>query len=81
VRNVRVERMTVEKSAYALFLRAIDGAPIRGLSVKDSTFRNVAKGNRIEGTVDLEFRNVTLLPSPAPKKDLPGPAATPAAQK
>ncbi|HYN42450.1 MAG TPA: glycoside hydrolase family 28 protein [Thermoanaerobaculia bacterium] len=81
VRNVRVERMTVEKAAYALFLRAIDGAPIRGLSVKDSTFRNVAKGNRIEGTVDVDLRNVTLLPSPAAKKDAPAPAATPAPQR
>lgn len=63
VRNVRVERMSVGKAAYALFLRAIDGAPIRGLSVKDSVFRNVAKGNRIEGTVDVDLENVTLLPA------------------
>lgn len=63
VRNVRVERMSVGKAAYALFLRAIDGAPIRGLSVKDSVFRNVAKGNRIEGTVDVDLENVTILPA------------------
>ena len=73
VRNVRVERMTVGKAEYALFLRAIDGAPIRGLSVKDSTFRNVAKGNRIEGTVDVDLANVTLLPRAA-EAERSGPA-------
>jgi unsaturated rhamnogalacturonyl hydrolase len=67
VRNVRVERMTVAKAVHALFLRALDGSPIRGLVVSDSTFRDVAKGNRIEGTVDLDLRNVTLLPRPSPK--------------
>jgi polygalacturonase len=68
VRNVRVERMSVGKAAYALFLRAIRGAPIRGLSVKDSVFREVAKGNRIEGTVDVGLENVTILPVPAREK-------------
>jgi polygalacturonase len=61
VRNVRVERMTVAKATHALFLRALDGAPIRALSVRDSVFRDVAKGNRIEGTVDLDLANVTFL--------------------
>lgn len=62
VRNVRVERMTVAKATHALFLRALDGAPIRALSVRDSVFRDVAKGNRIEGTIDLDLSNVTFLP-------------------
>ena len=62
VRNVRVERMTVAKATHALFLRALDGAPLRALSVRDSVFRDVAKGNRIEGTVDLDLSNVTFLP-------------------
>jgi polygalacturonase len=68
VRNVRVERMTVGKAAHALFLRALDGSPLRGLVVSDSTFRDVEKGNRIEGTVDLDLRNVTLVPRPAATK-------------
>ncbi|MFN7990347.1 MAG: glycoside hydrolase family 28 protein [Thermoanaerobaculia bacterium] len=71
VRNVRVERMSVGKAGYALSLRAIDGAPIRGLSVKDSAFRNVEKGNRIEGTVDVDLVNVTILPAPPKEKAAP----------
>jgi polygalacturonase len=65
VREVRVERMTVGKAVHALFLRALDGSPLRGLVVSDSTFRDVAKGNRIEGTVDLDLRNVSFLPPSA----------------
>ena len=71
VRNVRVERMTVAKAAYALYLRALDGAPIRGLSVKDSVFRQVEKGNRIEGTVDVALENVTIAPAPPKEKAAP----------
>lgn len=70
VRSVRIERMSVAKAAYALYLRAFDGAPIRGLSVKDSVFRQVEKGNRIEGTVDVALDNVTILPAP-PKERAP----------
>lgn len=73
VRNVRVERMTAGKAAHALFLRAIDGAPLRSLSVRDSVFRNVGKGNRIEGTVDLDLENVTILPVPTKEKGVPAP--------
>jgi hypothetical protein len=60
--------MTVGKAAHALFLRALDGSPLRGLVVSDSTFPDVEKGNRIEGTVDLDLRNVTLVPRPAATK-------------
>jgi len=63
--------MSVGKAAYALSLRAIDGAPIRALSVKDSVFRNVEKGNRIEGTVDVDLANVTILPAPPKEKAAP----------
>lgn len=71
VRNVRVERMSVAKAGYALSLRAIEGAPIRGLSVKESVFGNVEKGNRIEGTVDVDLVNVTILPAPPKERAAP----------
>ena len=75
VRNVRVERMTVGKAEHALFLRALDGAPIRGLVVRDSTFRDVAKGNRIEGTVDVDLANVAFVPAPPKPKEKADPVA------
>jgi len=62
VRNVRVERMTVRKAAYAFFVRGLEGSPVRGLSVADSVFREVSKGSRLSGLEDLVLRNVVLEP-------------------
>ena len=63
VRNIRVERMTVKKAAYALFVRGLPGAPVQGLSVSDSTFLGVIRGTLLQGLEDLVFRNVTLEPA------------------
>ncbi|HLA79105.1 MAG TPA: glycoside hydrolase family 28 protein [Vicinamibacteria bacterium] len=60
VRNLRVERMTVEKAVHALFVRTLARSPLGGLLVRDSSFRGVAQGNRIEGTMDLELQNVSF---------------------
>ena len=63
VRNVRVERMTVKKAAYAFFVRGLPGAPVRGLSVLDSTIKGVSKGSLILGLEDLVLRNVSIEPA------------------
>lgn len=63
VRNVRVERMTVKKAAYAFFVRGLPGAPVRGVSVIDSTIRGVSKGSLINGLDDLVLRNVIIEPA------------------
>jgi len=65
VRNVRVERMTVAKAAYALFLRAIPQSSIDGLTVRDSAFRGLAQGNRLEGEVRLSLDRVRFEPAAA----------------
>jgi unsaturated rhamnogalacturonyl hydrolase len=63
VRNVRVERMTVKKAAYAFFVRGLPGAPVRGVVLTDSAFRSVSKGSLIVGLEDLVLRNVTIEPA------------------
>lgn len=63
VRNVRVERMTVKQAAYAFFVRGLPGAPVRGLSVIDSTIKGVSKGSLILGLEDLVLRNVSIEPA------------------
>ena len=62
VRNVVVDRMTVRKAKYAFFARGLEISPVRGLTVKDSAFRGVTKGSRIEHVEDLVLRNVVLEP-------------------
>jgi polygalacturonase len=63
VRNVRIERMTVKKATYAFFVRGLPQAPVRGLTVLDSTFAGVAKGSLIQGLEDLVLRNVRIEPA------------------
>ena len=63
VRNVRIERMTVRKATYAFFVRGLPGAPVRGLTVQDSSFGGVSKGTLIQGLEDLTLRNVSIEPA------------------
>jgi len=63
VRNVRVEKMTVKKADYALFVRGLPGMPVRGLTIVDSVISGVARGTLIQGLEDLVLRNVTIEPA------------------
>jgi len=63
VQNILVERLTVRQARYAFFLRGLPGAPIRGVVVRDSTFRGVARGSLLEHVGDLLLRNVVIQPS------------------
>jgi polygalacturonase len=62
VRNIRIERMTVKKADYAFFVRGLPAAPVRGVTVIDSTFRGVRNGMLMEAVEDLVLRNVTIEP-------------------
>jgi polygalacturonase len=62
VRNVRVDRMTVGKARHAFFIRGLDTSPVEGVSVRDSTFRGVAEGSRLEHVKELLLRDVVLVP-------------------
>jgi polygalacturonase len=63
VRNVVIERMNVGKAGYAFSIRGLESSPVRGVSVSDSAFRDVAKGSRLEHVEDLVLRNVILEPA------------------
>jgi polygalacturonase len=63
VRDVRVERMVVQRARYALFVRGMARSPVRGLSVADSVFRGVERGSLVVGLADLQLRNVSLEPA------------------
>jgi polygalacturonase len=65
VRNVRVERMTVTRARHALFVRTLPGSPVTGLAVRDSAFRGLSGGNRLEGVLGLVLDGVTFEPAPA----------------
>lgn len=65
VRNVRVERLKVQKAQWALHVRTLPGAPLLGLWLRDTLFEALGRGLRLEGVVDLRLDGVSL---PAPEK-------------
>ena len=62
VRNVLVERLTVERAAHALFVRGLPKSPVRGLVVRASAFHSVAIGSLLSGVADLLLRDVVMEP-------------------
>jgi polygalacturonase len=63
VRNILVERLTVGQARYALFVRGLPEAPVRGLVVRDSSFHAVSRGSVLEHVEDLLLQNVFIEPS------------------
>jgi hypothetical protein len=54
--------MTVRRARYAFFIRGLEASPVEGVSVRDSVFRGVAEGSRLEHVEELVLRNVALEP-------------------
>jgi polygalacturonase len=76
VRNVRVERLTVERAAVALSIVGLEASPVEGLVVRDSVFRNVARGTRLVWAGPILLDNVTIEPAPPPTP-VPSPVPSP----
>jgi polygalacturonase len=57
VRNISVDRLTCGKSQYAILIKAYKEQPVTGLSITNSTFRNVLKGIKMENTAPVNFEN------------------------
>ena len=66
MRNILVERMTSAASRYGVYVRGLEKAPVRGVILRDCTFRGVADGHVIEGAVDLTLGVIVEM---APKKE------------
>jgi polygalacturonase len=65
VRNVQVDRMTVGQASHAIFVRTLPRSPVTGLVVRDSAFRGLSRGNRLEGVLGLVLDGVSFEPAPA----------------
>jgi polygalacturonase len=66
VRNLRIERLKVARAEYAFRILGLDRSPVRGLLIRDSVFRNVTRGSRLQGIADVRLDNVTLEAAPVP---------------
>jgi polygalacturonase len=68
VRNIVVERMRSAHSRYGLYIRGLEQAPVRGVTLRDCTFRGVTNGHVIEGAVGVTLDGVIVEAAP-PKKE------------
>ncbi len=62
-RNILVERLTVRQAQFAIFIRGLEGAPVQGLVVRDSSFLAVSRRSVLEHVEDLLLQNVVIHPS------------------
>lgn len=65
VRNIELQGVTSQKSKYVLYMRAYPGSEISDVTVRDSRFDGVERGNVTEGVEDLEFEDVYINGRPA----------------
>ncbi|MDY7094841.1 MAG: glycoside hydrolase family 28 protein [Acidobacteriota bacterium] len=63
VRNLLIERLTVDRAEHAFFVRGLDVAPVRGLEVRDSVFRAVGSASVLDHLEDLVLRDVVIQPA------------------
>jgi hypothetical protein len=66
VRNLRVERLRVQKARRAFSLLGLESSPVEDVRVRDSVFRGVAQASRIEHVKELLLSNVVLEPAVEP---------------
>ena len=60
VKNIQVNNVTSKKSTYGVRIGADATNPVENILIKDCTFEQVAKGNRVAGVLNLEFKNVKI---------------------
>jgi polygalacturonase len=66
VRNILIERLSVQKARYAFFIRGLPSSPVRNVEVRDSVLGGVTRGSRLEHVEELVLRNVVIEPSKEP---------------
>jgi polygalacturonase len=60
VRNINMENVTSEKSRYALLINGYERSPITDVTLKNCTFNNVERENKLVGIKNLVLDNVKI---------------------
>jgi polygalacturonase len=60
IRDIRVQRMTVDRCRTALNLVGYDDGPLRDILLEDCTFRNVSAGYAIRNVEGLRLVRTTV---------------------
>lgn len=60
MRNYQVENVKSGKSEYSVDIQGLDNAPIYDISIKNTTFNNVAKGSIVKNVKGVKLDNVKI---------------------
>jgi polygalacturonase len=60
VRNINLENITSQKSDRVIFINAYERSPLKGLTIRNSTFNGVANDNQINHVEDFVLENVHI---------------------
>ena len=60
VRNINLDNITSQSSDRAVFINAYERSPIKGVTIKNSSFNGVKKDNRINFVEDFTIENVLV---------------------
>jgi polygalacturonase len=70
VRNIKINKLTVENATHALFIKGFERAPVVGLHLSNSQFKNVEKPHVVEHVKQLTLDQVLVGDLPLLAKDL-----------
>ncbi len=59
-RNISIDRLTSKRSQYAFDLQGLENGPISDITIRNSTFENVAEGSIIKYVHSLKLDNVRI---------------------
>ncbi len=60
VKNIQIENVVSQKSAFAVWIKAYDRSPVKKLVINNCTFNNVANKNTIQNVVDFRVSNCMI---------------------
>lgn len=60
VRNINLENITSQSSDRAVFINAYERSPVKGVTIKNSSFNGVKKENRINFVEEITIENVLV---------------------
>lgn len=60
VRNINMENVTCKKSRYGLHIKGYERSPITDVTLRNCTFDNIERDNRINGIKNLTMENVKI---------------------
>lgn len=70
VRNVFIDNVTSEKSAYAIWIKGYERSPVSNIEISNCHFNGVEKGNLLSNVDNMKLKNVYINDEKVPEKPI-----------